>query len=155
MNKRSALLGAVMVALVLAPLYVSAQTNTRIGTWKLNVATSQFEHGPAPKSETRIFTVYQGDGISADFTLVNAAGQTVKSSYSIKYDGKAYPYKGPLGDTISITRGSDNVTTAVLKKAGTVVSTTKTSVSADGKTMTQTGSFPDNAKLDVRVLDKQ
>lgn len=37
----------------------------------------------------------------------------------------------------------------------TLVVTMRTSVSADGKTMTQTSRYPDNAKLDVRVLDKQ
>ena len=145
----------VVAALMFAPLSLSAQTNTRIGTWKLNLSKSKFEHGPAPKSETRIFTAYQGDGISADFTLVNAAGATVKTTYSVKYDGKDYPYHGPQGDTMSITRGSDGVTTALVKKAGTLVVTTTTSVSADGKTMTQTSRYVDNAKLDVRVLDKQ
>ncbi len=155
MFKSFAVIAVVIAGLMLAPSSLSAQGNTRIGTWKLNLAKSKFEHSPAPKSETRVFTVFQGDGISADFTLVNAAGQTVKTSYSVKYDGKDYPYKGPLGDTMSITRGSDGVTTAIVKKAGTVVATTKTSVSADGKTMTQTSSYPDNAKLDVRVLDKQ
>lgn len=155
MIKPLAFVAVVIASLVLAPLTGSAQTNSRIGTWKLNLSKSKFEHGPAPKSETRVFTAYQGDGISADFTLVNAAGATVKTTYSVKYDGKDYSYHGPLGDTMSITRGSDGVTTAIVKKAGTVVATTKTSVSADGRTMTQTSSYPDNAKLDVRVLDKQ
>jgi len=36
-----------------------------------------------------------------------------------------------------------------------VVATTKLSVSADGKTMTHTSRYPDNATLDVRVHDKR
>ncbi len=94
MFKPFAVVAVVVAGLALAPLSLFAQTsaNTRIGTWKLNLAKSKFEHGPAPQSEVRTFTVFQGDGISADFTLVNAAGQTVKTTYSVRYDGKDYPY---------------------------------------------------------------
>jgi len=41
----------VITALAAGPLI--AQTNPFIGTWKLNVAKSKFEPGPAPKSQTR------------------------------------------------------------------------------------------------------
>ena len=50
MFKPFAVAAVVVAGLMLAPSSLFAQTNTRIGTWKLNLAKSKFEHGPAPKS---------------------------------------------------------------------------------------------------------
>jgi len=126
MNHRMMLVGAVLTAFVLAPFCGAAQTNTWIGSWKINLAKSKCDHEPA-----------------------------LKSDYSAKYDNKDAPFHSPSGDTISLEREGGDVTTATVKKAGKVVSTTSTSVSTDGKTLTQTVRYPDNAKTDVRVHDRQ
>ena len=71
---KQVLVGAALLAVVLSPLHGAAQSNPRIGTWKLNLAKARFEHGPAPKSETRTYTVWQGDGISVTADEIAASG---------------------------------------------------------------------------------
>ena len=131
---------ALLAALLLfaAPTLL-AQTNSTLGRWILNVGASKFSPGPPLTNETRIYEVYEGDGIKATFNRVDAAGNKLTLSYSAKYDGKDYPYTGsPDADTITLKRIDANVTEAILKKRGTVVQTTKAVVSPDGKTRTLT-----------------
>ncbi len=59
----------VLSLLVLSSVPLLAQDNPFVGTWKLNLAKSKFEPGPAPKSQTRT-VVAQGDG--AKYTFVSS-----------------------------------------------------------------------------------
>ena len=66
-------------------------------------------------------------------TYSSAAGQ----SYTAKLDGTDAPYKGDPGvDTVSVKRLATNIIEETDKYKGKVIVVTKSTVSADGKTMT-------------------
>jgi hypothetical protein len=149
----------VIAALAAGPLM--AQTNPFIGTWKLNVAKSKFEPGPAPKSQTRTI-VAEGDGAKYSFEGVRADGTAISYSFTVKYDGKDYPITGagaPGGaDSISIKRVGTNKAEAVLKKDGKEVGKSVAEVSKDGtvSTVKSKGKTPDGKGYSSdSVYDKQ
>ena len=132
----------IVVAALIAvlPGLGSAQTMPlRSGIWKLNVARSTYDPGPAPRSSTRndeasttrLKTAVEG---------VDAKGDRVSYTYDVKYDGKDYPIVGvgtPSGaDSLAFTHVDELTAEGTLKKGGTIVQTTRTLISKDGKTMT-------------------
>ena len=136
-----------------------AQTDTSLGTWKLNLAKSKYDPGPPPMSETRVYEAWETDGVKATHTRVQADGTRATFGFSAHYDGKDYKYTGsPDYDTIALKRVDANTTDATLKKGGKVVQTAKVVVSSDGKTrtVTTTGVNAKGQKInDVLVFDKQ
>jgi hypothetical protein len=69
-----------------------------------------------------------GDGLS----MTSPTG----SSFTAKFDGKDYPYKGaPTVDTISLKRIDANTFEESEKRDGKVVNVTRFTVSADGRSM--------------------
>jgi hypothetical protein len=85
------LLFATVVALSLVTSgALLAQSNPQIGTWKLNVAKSNFGGTPAPKNETRTVEA-QGDGAKYSFEGVGADGSSIAWSFTTKYDGYDCP----------------------------------------------------------------
>ena len=64
-------LGVVVVVASAVAGTVSAQTNSEVGTWKLNLAKSTFSPGPAPKSET-VIVAATGQGVKISIEGVNA-----------------------------------------------------------------------------------
>ena len=86
--KRFLLSFVVFTALATSPLM--AQTNPFIGTWKLNVAKSKFEPGPAPKSQTRK-VVTEGEGAKYSFEGISPDGTAFSYSFTVNYDGKDSP----------------------------------------------------------------
>ena len=125
--------------LVLSSGLLFAQDNPFAGTWKLNVAKSTFEPGPAPQSQTRTI-VAQGDGAKYTFDGVAADGKPFSYSFTVKYDGKDYPITGtgaPAGaDTIAIRLVGTNKAKATEKKGGKEVAEAEAEVSKDGKVST-------------------
>lgn len=118
-----------------------AQTNSALGTWKLNVAKSKYVNTQAAKSETRTVEA-QGNGAKYTYEGVAADGSKIAFSFTTNYDGKDSPIIGvgyPNGaDTIAIKRVDAKTTTASAKKSGKVVVTTTSVVSSDGKVTTNT-----------------
>jgi hypothetical protein len=148
----------VVACLLVGSSVASAQSDPRIGHWKMNAAKSTFDPGPAPKSDVRSYqATAEGTKVSVQQTPVSGSATT--ASYTAKLDGKDYPISGsPIFDTISLKRIDDHTIDATLKKGGKVVQTVKAVVSNDGKTMTTTASGTDpNGKPvhNVIVLDKQ
>lgn len=143
--KRLSVFATVALSLV-ASSTLLAQSNTQLGTWKLNVAKSKYVGTQAPKSDMRTIEA-QGAGVKASTDGVAADGSRVAYSYMTNYEGKDSAISGvgfPNGaDTIAIKRIDANTTTAISKKAGKVVLTTKTVVSKDGKVMTITAKGTD------------
>ena len=137
---RKMLLVALGVVLVVADIVsVSAQTtDPRMGTWKLNVAKSQFSPGPPPQSLTvKVEPSGQGEKVSTEG--VNADGTRTATQYTANFDGKDYPLTGSTAaDTVSLKRIDRQTTDRTDKKAGSVAQTLKRFVSQDGKTMTVT-----------------
>jgi hypothetical protein len=137
---------------------VLAQSDPRIGTWKLNVAKSTSD-GPPRKSETRTYES-SGDSITMHTEVINSDGSKQVYGYTGKLDGKDYPYTGqqPGGaETISVKRVGKG-TTAESKKGGKLLFTSESTFSNDGKVMTITTKGTDakgQSANSVRVYDKQ
>jgi hypothetical protein len=118
---------------------VSAQASAeRIGTWKLNVAKSKYNPGPAPQSGTlKIEAAGQGEKVTTEG--VNAAGTATGIQYTSNYDGKDNPLTGSQNaDTVSLKRIDARTIERTDKKGDKVVLTQTQVISPDGKTMTAT-----------------
>ena len=118
---------------------LSAQaSDPRMGTWKLNLAKSQYSPGPAPQALTvKVEPSGQGEKATAEF--VNADGTRTTTQYTANFDGKDYPLTGSrMADTVSLARIDASTTDRTDKKGGTVAQTLRRVVSQDGKTMTVT-----------------
>ena len=85
----------VLFAVVVGFCTLRAQSNPLVGTWKLNVARSKFDPGPAPKSLTRLVEA-QGNGVKYTFDGVAADGAPIAYSFSVQFDGKFDPIAGSL-----------------------------------------------------------
>jgi hypothetical protein len=113
-----------------------AQPHAVVGVWKLNVAKSKYDPGPAPKSQTRTYE-QNGDGLKDVLESINLDGSQTKQSWSAHFDGKDNPFIGsPNFDTIAIKKIDALTWESTLKKGGKVVQTNRNTVSRDGRTMT-------------------
>jgi len=124
------------------------------GTWKMNIAKSHFDPGPAPKSSTVTFS-QDGDSLVGKVNRIDSAGKSTSATIRYKFDGKAYPYEGPYGKgTISITRVDERHTVSTVKLDGGGVLTQNTVISADGKTRTMktAGTNDSGQKVDNTVI---
>jgi hypothetical protein len=159
MNHVFRLLAVVLFAAV-ACTTLMAQNNVLVGTWKLNLAKSKFDPGPAPKSLTRTVEA-EGDGVKYTFEGVTADGKKMTWGFSTKFDGKDNPVSGtnPNGaDAVSGKRVDANHYVATLKKGGKEIGVSKVVISADGKTTTVDATATNAAGVkthDVQVYDKQ
>ena len=143
---------------VLGAVSLSAQTDPAVGTWKLNVAKSKYDPGPAPKSNTITITA-AGKGLKVSAKGTDAEGKPTTTDYTVSDDGKDAPVTGQAAyDSVSVKRIDKNTTEMTRKKAGKVVQTARRAVSADGKTMTvtATGTNEKGQKINtVGVFDRQ
>jgi hypothetical protein len=107
-----------------------------VGMWMLDTAKSTFKPGPAPKSlMVSIDPAGKGYKVSVDAT--GADGKPMRWGYTSDADGKDAPVTGnPAYDMVALTRVSSTSATVVYKKAGKPITTSKSTVSADGKTIT-------------------
>jgi len=151
----------VLLLLVFSSGSLFAQNNPFEGTWKLNLAKSKFEPGPAPKSLTRTI-VAQGDGAKYTFDGIAADGKPISYSFTVKYDGKDYPVSGtgmPAGaDSIAIRLVGTKQAEAIQKRGGKEVAKAEAEVSKDGKvsTVKTKGMTVDGKELlSESVYDKQ
>jgi hypothetical protein len=140
---------------------LSAQGNPFVGTWKLNVAKSKFEPGPALKSQTRTVVV-EGEGAKYSFEGVRADGTPFSYSFTVNYDGKDYPITGsgaPGGaDTIAIKLVGARKAEATLKRGGKEIGKSEAEVSSDGTVshVKSNGKTPDGKEYSTdSVYDKQ
>jgi hypothetical protein len=136
MKTRSIVL-AVVVCFV--GLSLSFAQNPQMGTWKLNEAKSKIPAGMM-KNTTVTYTA-EGDNVKVTTDGTSGDGSAVQTEWTGKFDGKDYPLTGDLtADTRSYTKVNDHTLTLENKKGGSVVTSGRIVVSADGKTRTLTAS---------------
>jgi hypothetical protein len=141
-NLKRAFVSAAVIGVVttaLAGTALAQAADPQIGNWKLNVAKSTYNPGPAPKSgTTKIEAAGAGAKVIVDATA--ADGTARHWEFTANYDGKDVPVVGnnPDADTVARTRVNANTVQTVSKKAGKVVTTQQSTVSADSKTRTVT-----------------
>jgi len=135
----------------------SAQTDPNVGTWKLNIAKSNYNGGSVPKSST-VVVESAGQGIKVTGTTALGDGTTRTINYTVNYDGKDAAVTGtPDYNTVSMTR-TGNTTKGVRRRGGKRAQTFTIVVSADGKTRTTTTAGTDamGKKVNtVQVYDRQ
>src|SRR5713101_3832672 len=139
---------------------VSAQIESRVGTWELNLAKSTFSPEPPPKRQTLTFQA-AGPQWMALLQGVDASGKPINpdmDDLAITFDGRDHPTPNVDYDTTAWKRSSANKYEIIRKKAGKIVLTATNEISNDGKTMTITtkGVNANGQPVhNVRVYDKQ
>ena len=137
--RRRFLVGLLLLVAALA-IPVAAQTQDAwVGTWKLNLAKSKFEPAAlAPKSQTVKSEAIAGGGMQSTVDGVDAQGKPIHYVVTTKFDGKSSEIPGaPDPNTSRVYKRIDSRTYQFVTSVGGKVTTTSRSVvSADGKTRT-------------------
>jgi hypothetical protein len=100
-----------------------------------------------------------GDNVKVTTDGTNGDGSPLHTEWTGKFDGKDYPLTGdPVADTRSYKKVDDHTLTLENKKGGSVTTSGRVVVSADGKKRTLTSSGKNSAGKKVTstaVYDKQ
>jgi hypothetical protein len=140
----------------------SAQSDPRIGTWKMNLAKSKFVPGPAPKSLTLTYDA-SGANLIALTQGTDNEGKPInpeKNKVTVILDGKDHPTQttNAAYNTTRWNRVDANTWNIIRKKDGKTTQTVKNVVSKDGKTLTitTTGVNAEGHTINNKVVyDKQ
>jgi hypothetical protein len=147
-----------LVAVIASP--ASAQIESRVGTWELNLAKSTFSPGPPPQRQTLVFEA-AGPQWTALLQGIDAAGKPINpdvNNLSISFDERDHVTPTADYETTAWKCVDANTYQVIRKKAGKVVLTSTNVLSKDGRTMTITTKGHDAAGQtinNVRVYDKQ
>jgi hypothetical protein len=110
-----------------------------LGTWRLNFAQSKFASGPP--AYTRVTTKIEplDDGMKVIYDMVGERGGVTHWEWMGRLDGKDYPLEG-IEEVVTnaYSRVADRTYDLVFKVDGRITTTTRISISADGRTMTVT-----------------
>src|SRR5262249_37442704 len=131
MTKRIVMCGVVLAS-VLAFGVSTMAADSNIGTWKLNLAKSKYDPGPAPKSQTLKIVAWGADGVTYTSDGADQDGKPTHWEFQAKYDEKFVPFKGnPDADMISYKRIDANTIESTTQLKGKVTGHTRAVVSAD------------------------
>jgi len=123
------------LALCLVGAAAGFAQNPNMGTWKLNEAKSRI--APGFTRNTTVVYSASGDSVKVTTDGTDKDGKPIHTEWTGKFDGKDYPVTGdPNADTRSYTKVDDRTLTLANKKAGTVTTSGRIAVSADGKSRT-------------------
>jgi hypothetical protein len=125
---RFALLSGAVIVLVAQTEHITPFT----GTWKLNLAKSNFNPGPPFKSFTITFTP---DG-TRHLDLIGADGQPIKVLLPWS-DGKVVHVTG-MENATAISKIQGNTFHDIWKQNGRIIEDVHGAVSSDGRTLTAT-----------------
>ena len=137
-RKLTLALAAAAIALPQTAIAKSAAlSNMWVGAWHLNTEKSKFSSADfTSKSDTRTYTV-AGNRLTMRSNAINAAGKTMRWSYSANTDGKWYRTSGnPNTDHIALTLVSPREFTSKTTLKGKPSAKSTATVSADGKVLT-------------------
>jgi hypothetical protein len=109
-----------------------------LGTWKINVAKSKFNPGPAPQSITTT-SIEDAGWVVAKTNGVNAEGNPINVENRFKTDGNEYPTQTAWGKGNMVIKKTDpyHWTSVVTLEGGNKI-TSKVVTPKDGKTRTHT-----------------
>jgi hypothetical protein len=129
---RAASVAALSLTIVFVAL-VSAQTNPRLGKWKLK------QEAPPPALNIMTYEPYGIGGMKVTVESTNREGRTSKWTYSTKFDGKDEPVSGDTRtETTAVKKIDDRTNEITNKRGGKVVQVIINVLSADGKTINNT-----------------
>ena len=140
MRIRTLVVGVAILGVSLFPIPASSQAaDPWVGTWVLNLAKSTYSPGPAPKSTTVTIMAAAG-GFHQMVDTIPATGAPQKWDVMATFDGKDCAVKGtnPNADAYTYKKIDARSYEAVAKKGGKAMITSRITISADGKTRTNT-----------------
>ena len=131
-----------------------------VGTWRLNVAKSNYAPGQCPKSMTIDMAAAGDAGVSYRSETEFADGRRAKSSYTAEYGGAEVIVMGTNGmqTPVSLKRIDDNTVEAAYSRSMKVLASSRRVVSNGGKTLTVTTVSKDKSgkeSTNVGVYDRQ
>ena len=136
MKRRMMILGAIVFCFAASSAFAADAFS---GNWKLNLAKSKYDPGPAPKGPNTSKIESIPGGLKLTIDGVNSKGEKTHSEWSGKFDGKDNPVKGdPNRDTAALKKIDDYTIEITNKKGGKVTTVVRAVFSRDGKTRTQT-----------------
>ena len=130
---------AVLALSISVPLWAQngSQTNSLMGTWKLDLAKSTYDPGPPPRSTTVKYEPYRKNGVRVTVDTVDARGILTHAVYTAEYNGKDYPAKGDSArDTVALKRIDERTTEVTNKRRGKITSVDTIVVAEGGRTRT-------------------
>ncbi len=146
LNRRIVFATLTLATLASLSLGLGAQSPSPLtGTWMLNVAKSTYSPVTlAPKSSTSKVDI-TGDMIKVIVDGVDSQGLKVHTEYTVKMDGKDYPWTGTVDgkpsvnqDTVAWTKIDDYTYESTNKLKGATLTTQRVVIAKDGKTRTNT-----------------
>jgi hypothetical protein len=110
-----------------------------VGMWRLNFSESTFGSGPPAYSRVTCRIEPWEDGLRVIYDMVGTRGGVTHWEWTGRLDGKDYPLEG-IEEVVTnaYSRIADRTYNVVFKVDGRVTTTTKISISPDGKIMTVT-----------------
>jgi hypothetical protein len=131
---------AAVIVVLLAQAGAAGQVPAAwLGTWKLNVAKSTYDPGPAPYKRATYTIEPRGDGLKVTYDMVHPRGGVTHLEWTGKLDGRDYPVQG-IDEVLTYAyRPSGNGAFEVtVKFDGRVTAVSHVTLSADGRTMITT-----------------
>jgi hypothetical protein len=134
MLRASLAVAATLLAASQVTLAADPAAGALSGRWEINLAKSQYDPGPAPKSAVRIQQL-EGDTLKVALEIIMADGRSGDATYSATLDGKERPAGGGNA-TIAWTRIDARTLEYRRKRDGQIVESGRLQVSPDGKVLT-------------------
>jgi hypothetical protein len=147
---------AVAVAFSFVAAAACFAANPHLGTWKLNEGKSKIAPETG-KNQTVVYTEMK-DKMKVTVDGVDKDGKRRHGVWEGKTDGKAYKTEGNMSwDSMAYKVVNDHTYELTAMKGGKVISSGKSTISADGKTRTVTmsGTMDGKKFKNKAVYDKQ
>jgi hypothetical protein len=133
---------SIPVAMIVTAYPMTAQSpalgeKVLLGTWRLDLTKSKYFPGPAPLSETRIYTA-DDSGVLGVINRVYADGHPEIIEWRANYDREQTVTGTRAYDAIKLKKIDDYTSESTLSHAGVVFGTARREISRDGNTMTIT-----------------
>ena len=123
---------------VLLPQAVAAQVyEPWLGTWVLNVDQSTYSPGPPPYKRSMFTIERRQDGVRVTYEMVRPRGGVIHMEWDGRFDGREYPVQGlEQHVTYTYNRVDDRTYDIIAKMDGRMAASSRTALSADGRTIT-------------------
>lgn len=127
------------LCLVQAAPALAADPALLLGTWALDLEHSQIPVDQRPRSVTITYSDVGGGKWKSDVAIVGSEGRKINATGSYPLDGSPAPSAGYHNvDTVAAKSPEPNVLVMAFYKEGMPRTTRTYTVSADGKTMSET-----------------
>lgn len=106
------------------------------GTWRLDVARSEWTGGEAPYARGTWVIEPEGDGVRMRYDLIGRRGGVTHMEWTGRFDGKDYPLQGvDLVVTYAYTPVDDRTLDLLVKIDGRPTTRGRVALSPDGRSL--------------------